>query len=323
MTDVRLIQSNAPAAHRRAIGFCSDTRYLPFAAFAASQIAALHPERTFDIFIVSNEALPEIPVLARHGIRLLQVDMGTRFTGLRLDARRTEAVYLRLALPALLAETYDRILYLDSDIYCARDGMSTLLDADMLGSAVAAVRDNIQWRTPGRQPEQYRRFGWPSGPYFNSGVTMIDTEAFGQQDLEARCIAFGQEHKDRLVGHDQTLLNCVLRGAWAEMSPRWNWQFTWASSLFALTEDARILHFIGPKKPWQTHDGVFPGFITRAFRDFLATHFPDRCPEPAAQTPLQDRSKMMKSMGKHMLSCHKMAAYLARFPDDMVLQTPG
>ncbi|WP_424972131.1 glycosyltransferase family 8 protein [Dinoroseobacter sp. S76] len=323
MTDVKLLKSSGAPIHDRAVGFCSDVNYLPFAAFAANQIAELHPDRDFDIFIASNEDLPQIPVLQAHGVRLLQVDMGTRFAGLRLDARRTEAVYLRLALPALLSAEYQRILYLDSDIFCARAGIGALLQADMDGTAIAAVRDNIQWRTPERRPEQYRRFGWPGGPYFNSGVTMIDTAQFRDSDLEARCIAFGREKKGILVGHDQTLLNCVLRGDWAEMSPRWNWQFTWASALYALTEDARIFHFIGPRKPWQCHDGVFPGFISRAFREFLEGHFPDRNPAPLPKTPLQDRRKLLKSLGKHMVSQRKMEAYLARFPDDMILQRPS
>lgn len=322
-TDPSILRQNRPAGARAAVCFCCDRRYLPYAAFAAGQIADLHPERAFDIILAGSEPLPDLPLLTRYGVRTLEIDMGNRFDGLRLDSRRTSAVYLRLALPGLLAKEYDRLLYLDSDIFVARSGIDRLLAVDMGGRAIGAVRDNTQWRTPARRPEQYRRFGWPSGPYFNSGMLLMDCDMFGEADLMDRCITFGQTHKDRLIGHDQTLLNCVLRGAWAEMSPRWNWQFTWASWIYALSEDARILHFIGPNKPWADRSGHFPQTITRPFHEFLTDHFPDTYSGGPPASPLRDGPRLTKSLLKHTASRKKMAAYLARFPDDYTFRDPA
>ena len=55
----------------------------------------------------------------------------------------------------------------------------------------AAVRDNIQWRTPRRRPEQFRRLGLPAAPYFNSGRAADRRR--GLQRASAvleRCLAF-------------------------------------------------------------------------------------------------------------------------------------
>lgn len=136
------------------------------------------------------------------------------------------------------------------------------------------------------------------------------------------CIAFGRKHEDILIGHDQTLLNCVLEGQWAEMSPRWNWQFTWASWIYALSEDARIFHFIGPNKPWSDTSGRFPQFITRQYRDFLSEYFPESAGDASSRSPLGDGRKLTKSLAKHGLSRSKMKAYLDRFPDDITLVDP-
>ena len=51
--------------------------------------------------------------LAQLGLRHCRVDTGGIFAALGLDRRRTEASYLRLALPAAFAGEYRRILYLD------------------------------------------------------------------------------------------------------------------------------------------------------------------------------------------------------------------
>lgn len=304
--------ASEPARARKAVVFCCDQNYLPFACLAASQIASAHPDRDFDICLCSDAPLSLPKTLDRFALRLINVDIADRFSGLRLDARRTHAAYLRLALPNALAAEYDRLLYLDSDIFFRHGDVSRLLDVDTKGHAIAAVRDNPQWRTPNRTPKQFKRFGWGTAPYFNSGLLLIDTEAFNQADLEDRCIGFGLEHKDRLVGHDQTLLNCVLRGDWAELSPLWNWQFTWASRLFALMEDAHILHFIGSSKPWNDEKGQMPLELNRAYADFCASHFPDQT-VTVPKRPLHDPGRQIKTLLKHAASAGRTARYLYRF----------
>lgn len=323
MTEISLSSADRPASARKAVVFSCDGNYMPFALAAAQQIAELHPNRDFDICLCSED-LPELPPGFEHlGLRRIAVSTGGHFAGLRLDARRTEAVYMRLALPLIFADEYDRLLYLDADIFVQRGDFSALLDVDMKGHVVAAVRDHIQWRTPNRKQEQYRRFGWPAGPYFNSGVLLIDVPAFEAREMRDRCVAFGLEHKDNLIGHDQTLLNCVLRADWAELSPMWNWQDTRSTRLFGMMEGAHLLHFIGPAKPWNTNDGRFPLPLWQHFDRFMARHYPERHTPTAPAGPLANREFMGKMLMKHFVSQSSTRRYLSRFESALDVISPA
>jgi hypothetical protein len=130
----------------------------------------------------------------------------------------------------------------------------------------------------------------------------------------------GHAERDRLIGHDQTLLNCVLKGDWAELSPVWNWQYTRASRLFESMEGAHVVHFIGSLKPWRDPDRHLPPRFAAATAAFLAEHFPDR-PLPAPQrSPARQPDAMRRLLWRHFLASGRMANYLGRFPTDMTVR---
>jgi Glycosyl transferase family 8 len=314
------LEADMPPRSDRAVVFASDGKYGRFALFAADQIARLHPERDFDICLCSTEAQPPVPPgLAHHGFRLCRVETEGAFAGLRLDPGRTDVVYLRLALPAAFAGQYRRLLYLDADVFVQGGDFSALLGVDLGAHVLGAVRDNIQWRTSGRRPEQFRRLGYAAAPYFNAGVLLIDVAAFNDAGLMQRCVALGRTHRDQMIRHDQNLLNGTLRGDWAELSPVWNWQYTWASRLFEAMADAHVVHFIGPKKPWTHERGELPLRFRRAYRRFFAAHFPEAPVGEDGVAPMANRAFLQRSLAKHLLSAHRMSAYLGRFPSDLTV----
>jgi lipopolysaccharide biosynthesis glycosyltransferase len=316
------LQAGDPGRADAAVVFACDNNYARFALLAAEQIARAHPERDFDICLCSDEDLHLPPGLARHGFRVCRVATGGAFEGLRLDPGKTDVVYLRLALPSAFAGQYRRLLYLDSDIFVQGGDFGALLRVDLGGHVLGAVRDNMQWRTPGRRPEQFRRLGMAQAPYFNAGVLLIDLERFNEAEILERCVVFGRRNRDRMIRHDQNLLNGTLQGAWAELSPVWNWQYTWASRFFETMADPHVVHFIGPRKPWKHAGGEFPLRFRRAYRAFLAEHFPDG-PEVGDDgvVPMTNRAFLQRSLLKHLVSAHKMAAYVRRFPSDMTVFT--
>lgn len=315
------VAADRPATGRRAVAFCCDEGYLPYALLAASQVAALAPGRDFDILICGDPAPPVPASLEGLGLRRCSIDTRGRLAGLWVDARRTGSAYLRLALPEALAGDYDRILYLDSDVFVQGGDFGALLGAELGGFAVAAVRDNIQWRTPGRRPEEFRRFGWPAAPYLNSGLLLIDVPAFVSGDLLGRAVAMGRGAGDRLIALDQTLLNCLLRGDWAELSPVWNWQYTRASRLFEAMEGAHVVHFIGRVKPWNDPAGDLPPRFAEATAAFLAAHFPDRDRPAPRSGPARSPAAMRRVLWRHLLAAGRMADYLGRFPTDLTVRT--
>jgi hypothetical protein len=314
------LASGDPGRADTAVVFACDATYARYALLAAEQIARRHPERDFDICLCSDEDLEVPQGLARYGFRVCRVATHGAFEGLRLDRGRTDVVYLRLALPAAFAGQYRRLLYLDSDIFVQGGDFGALLGVGLGERVLGAVRDNMQWRSPGRRPEQFRRLDLPQAPYFNAGVLLIDVARFNAADILARCVAFGRRNRELMIRHDQNLLNGTLQGDWAELSPVWNWQYTWASRLFETMADPHIVHFIGPKKPWKHAGGEFPLRYLRAYRAYYEAHYPDAPPiGEDGVAPMTNRAFLQRSLMKHLVSAHKMAAYLRRFPSDMTV----
>jgi lipopolysaccharide biosynthesis glycosyltransferase len=315
------LKADRPARYRKAIVFCCDDNYLPFATHAAAEIIAWAKSRDFDICLCFGERAVSVPEsLASLDIRLCHVDVRGSFEGLRLDAGRTHDVYLRIALPAAFSNDYDRLLYLDSDIFVQGGDFSALMEVDITPHCVAAVRDHVQWRTPSRQNARNSMKGVPASAYFNAGVMLMDVKSYNDQDLMQRCINFGRARREELTRHDQNLYNAVLQGDWAELSPMWNWQFSWSARLFATLVSPHVLHFIGPAKPWKDRDAQFEPRFHNSYARFIASHFPDHRLE-ALKLPRMapDSTKMAKMLIKHLLTRRKIARYLARFPDDLTV----
>jgi len=125
-----------PAAAEKAVVFACDGNYARFALFAAAQIDRLAPGRDFDICLCAMEPPVPAPSLEAARVRFCRIDTGGVFGAMKLDARRTEASYLRLALPAAFAGTYRRLLYLDADVFIQGGDFSRLLDLDLRGAAL-------------------------------------------------------------------------------------------------------------------------------------------------------------------------------------------
>ena len=305
--------------HDTAVVVACDANYLPYAATPALAMAA-RPGRDFDVLIGGPDPL-ELPQSLRDtGIGHVAASDPTLREALPLDARRSLATYMELFLGSGLAGIYRRILVLDADILYERGDPGRLMRANMLGCAVAAVRDNKQWRTPGRKVSEFRALGEPAHPYFNAGVVMIDTAAFLATDLPARATDFARNHLAGL-GRDQALMNGVLKGDWAEISPHWNWQYTSASAQLAEIADPCLIHFIGTRKPWSDASiGVVPMRMRAAFSDVLLRHFPDA--PPVTQAELRhwpEASTLRKALFRQWRAAGAMTRYLNRFPDEYTL----
>lgn len=313
------IDASRPARFRQAVIFCCDDNYLPYALFAANQIATHHPDRTFDLCLCSLEPLTIPSGLSHLDLRCCVISLDKLNSGFGGDARRTLAAFLRVILPEVFANEYQRLVYLDSDISVLRGGLDRLLNADLGEAPVAAVRDNSQWRTPSRRAGDLVHLGLPSGAYFNSGVLLFDTENCFRYRLFEKAMDLGRRVGTRLLRNDQTLLNAILQGDWTEISPTWNWQFTWASRLFAPYADPHIVHFIGPKKPWNDSNANFPPGFARELDEFLVQHIPERRSSCQRARLAPDHLFMRKMLLKHLLSGRALARYLARFPTDLTV----
>lgn len=169
------------------------------------------------------------------------------FSGLDLrilsDSHVTRAAYYRILLPSLLPE--ERCIYMDCDIIC-RSSLDELWRTTLASCPVAAVRDIDADR-------HADRLGLPQ--YFNSGLLLMNLNAMRKEKIQEQCLQFIREHSERIVMHDQDVLNCVLDGRIHKLGMTWNCQVAKThkckeTGFHALSRTANILHFIGHRKPW-------------------------------------------------------------------------
>ena len=310
-----------------AVVLACDAGYLPYALYAAQQIAMAHPQRDFDVTVYCCDAATLPPALADMGVTLGHLDGDNPFAHGPDAGRHGHAAYLRLLLPSRALGRYRRLLYLDSDIVLNRPGLERLFGADLRGAALGAVRDNQQWRTPARRVKEFKTLGLPASPYLNSGVLLIDVERFVRDGVLEACLKRFAEQPQALFRHDQSLLNLVLKDRWTELSPVWNWQYTWSSRFFADLADPHLIHFIGPRKPWKDTTHALPARFRNGYAGFLAQHFPGAEGAQLDPAGIGWPDSLWRVFFKHALAAAPMKRYLDRFGVDTVTyggaQSPG
>ena len=186
----------------------------------------------------------------------------TRLPSMHAGAFVPQGAYLRFATPMYVEQS--RALYVDSDVIVRRD-LSALWAEDLRGHSTGACRAGSTpfIGSPGAV-EGWRRLGLePSAPALNSGVLLMDLDAWREQRLSERAFAVALEHGSSFRLADQATLNVVLNGDWHALHPTWNAAsgvFEDDKGLFAVEADERIaeaardpsiVHFTGPRKPWR------------------------------------------------------------------------
>ncbi|MEV0460001.1 glycosyltransferase family 8 protein [Catellatospora methionotrophica] len=214
---------------------------------------------------------------------------GTPVTWLRLDAAQRELlgsfhrhdrythweVYTRVLLPLLLPPGVDRVVSLDADTVVLGD-LAELAGHDLGGGILGAVDD--RWiagmyvrRLLGADPRRPLRIP----RYFNAGVMVVDVAAWRRHEVSERTVALLGEHRP-FAYYEQDPLNLLLAGQWHELPEPWNRlapapQVTPAPSSAVtrqggvdrgrLLDGARIVHFIGTRKPWLPDTGYEPELL--------------------------------------------------------------
>jgi hypothetical protein len=270
----KILWQNRPAQHRRAVFFCADDRYVPFTLFLAAQIAAAHPDRNFDLCVVSQDRLNPHPLFDTLNLRIVQVETTKLAEHANIGERLGMATYLRLFMPRLWQLDYDRLLYLDGDIFYQRGDVSALLDAPLRDAPLAAVLDTKQWHKPHRPAADIAALNLPFAPYFNGGVLLIDVARYNTLGIAERCIDLILQLGQKLVWHDQTAINAALGGNWAQLPVQWNFQYSHKTMLLSAHFDVCFFHFIGRRKPFYAPYGGFPRRFTVPYRQFLRAYFP-------------------------------------------------
>ncbi len=158
-------------------------------------------------------------------------------------------VYIRLFIPYFVPQELSRALYLDVDMIVTQD-LSELWDLNLQGKMIAAVADRCEnIGNPWGGIRNFEELGLnPAAPYFNSGLLVIDLDAWRSTNTTQDVLSCIANNKAYAGFPDQYGLNVILVDNWLQLDQRWN---CYAPAEIA---DPYIIHFIGIKPIFRSYN---------------------------------------------------------------------
>lgn len=270
-----LTWQSAPPERKFAVTIPCDAMAFPFALFLARQIHEQETDRVFDIVIAIDDhrTLPQGIDLT--GIRVIELGPDPRIAALPRTRKISHASYYWIALTTAYNGVYDRVLFLDADIYLRRTGLNALFTDTPLSHAIAASPGGIEYHNRGADVTRFhKRENLPHDHiYRNGGVELVDIARANAEHIPDRLIDFRKSLGPKIASTDQSAMNCVLVGQLTVLSPIWNFlTLPWSEHL--LDEfDPVLIHFADNPKPWIHVDGFEDSQFYEEYRTFLEQNF--------------------------------------------------
>ena len=167
------------------------------------------------------------------------------------------ATYYRLFIAKVLPESLHRVLYLDGDMI-VRKSLLPLWNEDLTGYALGAVHDMDE---PGNS-QRMQFCGLHD--YFNAGMLLVNLDYWREHDCTEQFLNFIRQHGDKILFHDQDVLNGVLFDKVKCLPLTYNFQngfilapqhkrydvARYQSEIDACKTDPAIIHYTVYNKPW-------------------------------------------------------------------------
>lgn len=156
----------------------------------------------------------------------------------------TAATFLRLLIPSIFPDS-GNLLYLDCDMIVV-GSLDPLFDVDLGSNLIAAVKD------PSALDSQPNK---PPSDEINAGMLLMNIPAWLAENTADACLDLLANPESSFTFEDQSAINQVCFGRVLFLAQEWN---THAAHnldqpyLYSTPENARILHFVGDIKPWNS-----------------------------------------------------------------------
>ena len=233
-----------------------DDKYLlPFLIMIFS--ASKNSEFDFEIAIAYGQDLlsPASRKVISDVLEILEVQF--EFMPIELDLKIKKhyhiekTAFARLYLADILPKPF---LWLDSDLICLPGWDHIFVDnrSSVAESAVCAVVDTapVLMKSEVTNNHVNAAVARMGSNYFNSGVMLVNPEEWKILNREKHWLELYSSFEQ--LGFqfaDQCLINFLCHKSYTHLDPSWNVQ-TLARQRRKTTREARIMHFVGPQKPW-------------------------------------------------------------------------
>lgn len=167
------------------------------------------------------------------------------------------ASYSRLFIADILPRDINKVLYLDSDIIVSQS-LSALWNTDIDNYAVAGVPDMYCTF----YANVFEVFGYSdSFKYVNAGVLLINLKYWREENLMEHFINFYNENHERLLYHDQDIINGTLYDSKLALPIKYNALdfyffrmrhdfYQYQNEIDEAMKAPVIIHYTSPDKPW-------------------------------------------------------------------------
>ena len=188
-----------------------------------------------------------------------------QFKGFQSFANTSLFTYARFLFPDIFP-SLGKVVYIDVDTLILGDLAelySTLIDGYLVAAAVGRGMERVDhcWGVL-----NYKELGIPADtPYFNAGVLILDLAKWRNEDFANHCMEYAAKYPEFCIFWDQTVMNTLLAGRFAQLDQKWNQQFNGPDKSY---DKEGILHYCGPDKPWARGNGL-PKELNDLFFDEL------------------------------------------------------
>lgn len=234
--------------------FSVDHRYIPFLGVAIHSLKKNLSENshcTIHVLYtnISEELKKRITDLSdeRADVSFTNVEKEVALMAGELNLRDyyTISIYYRLFIASLFPQ-YHKAIYLDADVVLNRD-IAAFYEIPLGNNLVGAISDAIV-----NGHEDFIRYaegslGIPAKEYFNSGVLLMNLDAFRKERIQERFVELLNKYHFDTICPDQDYLNHLCRGRVQFVDKGWN--------KMSLDENydgvPGLIHYNMFYKPWQ------------------------------------------------------------------------
>jgi len=195
-----------------------------------------------DLSDTQINALIDLCQSIKLALQVIKFDTAKLKTARTVSDHLTVACYARLFLAELLVDL-PRVIWLDADTVVL-SSLDDLWQTPLHGALMAGVPDLFV------DAKELQGLGIERGSYINSGVMVINLDAWRQEQLGQKAVEMMATAQ--LLLEDQSILNDLARTKIALLPHCWNYHAARFAAYPPVIRygSIKILHFCGTRKPW-------------------------------------------------------------------------
>ena len=244
------------------IFFATDDNYVPYLVVSIrSLIDTASTKNLYQIYVLNTGLKEEnqqiLKSMETENVKINFVDVSEKIKDIlnKLQAQLRDyyspSIYYRLFIPSLFPQ-YKKALYLDCDITIVKD-IAGLYNKDLKNNLLGAIVDEVVTSSEIFRYYTENALGVNGYKYFNSGIILMNLEAFRKENIEDKFIYLLNNYNFGTVAPDQDYLNVLCKDRILYIDKGWD-KMPVSDEGFD-EKDLKLVHYNMFQKPWK-YEGV-------------------------------------------------------------------